>query len=430
MIPFGVLGHISQGMMMVAWYVVFVLLAACTLRAIHYKVRMTYVATGLVSLLFSASVLFFLMYSVHVPDLKERTWFSSFFLSVPVWVVVVAFGIFVSVTVLLAVMLHRYARTHITANSVKESMDHIPTGLCFFNEEGRVLLENNAMEKIAKDINEFPLLNGGDFWKGILLRNKEKGEGEHPIIKTADGRVFGFLIRTLDFPGEVVHEIIASDITEEYRLHDELRLENGKLRKLNAYLRECGLKCKHLAAEKEALDVRMRIHDETGNLLLCAKRWDEHDPSQDQDALVRMFLEHAQLLKAERKPLSGLEELIQCAKTVGVSVSLQGRWPEDGECAMVFLSALRECVTNTVSHADGNEVCVSILEKDDGYVMSCINDGRVPDGPIVEKGGLLALRHLVERQGGSMDVEYRPRFRFIIGMRKERGSYACQSACC
>jgi len=262
------------------------------------------------------------------------------------------------------------------------------------------------------------VLNGREFWNDIRCGNTEKDSPEKPIIRTKDNHVLSFTLRTVALKATLVEEIIACDITQEYVLHERLQLENVKSQDLNEYLRECIRKNKRLAAEKEALDVRMRIHNRIGGLLLSAKRWFETGEEGEYDALLEMFRENALLLGSDKGPLSGLEELRQCAKTVGVNIVLLGTLPKEERICSLFLSAIRECVTNTVKHANGNEVKVSLRENETLYGMTCTNNGKQPEAPIVEKGGLLSLRHLVKKQHGFMHTEYRPMFKLMIVIRK------------
>ena len=48
------------------------------------------------------------------------------------------------------------------------------------------------------------------------------------------------------------------------------------------------------------------------------------------------------------------------------------------------------------------------------------NNGKIPEGDIVEGGGLSTLRRRVERAGGTMRVDARPSFRLTVTVPKER----------
>ena len=65
--------------------------------------------------------------------------------------------------------------------------------------------------------------------------------------------------------------------------------------------------------------------------------------------------------------------------------------PENTESAQLAETAARECLTNMVRHAGGTRL-ESIGEKTaSGWRIHSLNDGKAPDGPIIEGGGLSAL---------------------------------------
>ncbi len=55
-------------------------------------------------------------------------------------------------SVYITVRLHHCRNTDITAMSIKESFDGLPTGLCYFDENGLVVLKNNLMESICLEL--------------------------------------------------------------------------------------------------------------------------------------------------------------------------------------------------------------------------------------------------------------------------------------
>lgn len=87
--------------------------------------------------------------------------------------------------------------------------------------------------------------------------------------------------------------------------------------------------------------------------------------------------------------------------------------PDSPEAALL-LHAAHECLTNTVRHAGGTALHISLSREGGRLVAVLTNDGRAPDGPIREGGGLSALRRQVEASGGRMRIESAPRFALIL----------------
>ena len=75
-----------------------------------------------------------------------------------------------------------------------------------------------------------------------------------------------------------------------------------------------------------------------------------------------------------------------------------------------MISAVHECLTNTVKHAGGDRLWLTL--RSDGSILTAelTNNGAPPQGSIRETGGLLNLRRTVENAGGNMTTETAPRF--------------------
>ena len=76
--------------------------------------------------------------------------------------------------------------------------------------------------------------------------------------------------------------------------------------------------------------------------------------------------------------------------------------------------AIHECLTNTVKHAGGRLLEVTVRQAENAVTVELTNDGAPPKGPVSETGGLKNLRALVENRGGRMTVESEPAFRLVL----------------
>lgn len=81
---------------------------------------------------------------------------------------------------------------------------------------------------------------------------------------------------------------------------------------------------------------------------------------------------------------------------------------------------MHECLTNTVSHANGKTMFVDISKKGEYYIIVINNDGKKPTEDIVERGGLSSLRTLVEKTGEKMTIESKPIFKLILKLKESR----------
>ena len=107
---------------------------------------------------------------------------------------------------------------------------------------------------------------------------------------------------------------------------------------------------------------------------------------------------------------------MNAAYSLGIKVSLDGTFPEDAVVKEIFLSVIRECMTNAVRHAGAKELYVRLVCSNHTAAVSVTNSGAVPAGNIVEGGGLTSLRILVKKSGGTMEIKTVPGFELTVSV--------------
>ena len=128
-------------------------------------------------------------------------------------------------------------------------------------------------------------------------------------------------------------------------------------------------------------------------------------------------------------------EAMHTARRIGVTVRIEGAVPAASPGRDILAYAIEQCAANAVRHARGNELTVRIeplseypadgaassglLSTADplpsaGLLISIINNGQPPAGPIQEGGGLSALRRTAEGAGGTMTIQSEPFFRLTL----------------
>lgn len=311
--------------------------------------------------------------------------------------------------------------------SIKESVDMLPKGICFYEKSGLVRLINREMNNLSVLILGEALLNGTNFWHAITNGKIEKDfyslkKGEEPIIGCRDGKVISFKRNTHFLNGHEIYEIIATDITEEYCLMEELEKKRVKLKAVNERLISYGKNVSQLAREKEVLMAKIRIHDDIGKLLLITKQKLTNDmKKEDQKELLSFWEVEIEALKSTStlKKKSNLQVILEAAQLVNVAIEFKGNYPTiDSVTEKILIQAMHECLTNTVSHANGKKMLVELENGIDEFVIRITNDGQKPKGKIIEGGGLSSLRSLIEKENGKMIVKSEPQFELIIQLLK------------
>lgn len=116
-----------------------------------------------------------------------------------------------------------------------------------------------------------------------------------------------------------------------------------------------------------------------------------------------------------RTKKDNLQVIKDAAKIVGVIVEFCGKQPKaDTVSEKILIDAMHECLMNTVSHANGKTMTVTVSAKNGKYTIKVTNDGEKPKGEIIEGGGFSGLRSLVERENGTMLIHSTTQFEFII----------------
>ena len=106
--------------------------------------------------------------------------------------------------------------TRFLNHSVNEAFDHLPSGVCFFNQNGTLTLCNHKMYQVffdltGKDLQSLPELQ--EFWE-----RRANGRGrDTDVFLLDDGHAWRFAqeqITTQD--GSSYTQVTASDVTELY----------------------------------------------------------------------------------------------------------------------------------------------------------------------------------------------------------------------
>lgn len=352
-------------------------------------------------------------------------YFARFTARLPAAAVSLLLALLAAVETFFLWWLKKIRTSMLTPMSSKESLDALPDGICFFTADGQPLLVNTQMNRICAEVFGTEVLNAAEFWRklhdgtgnAVYLRTEPTLR-----IRTKDEKVWDFRLRTLTVRNTGVRELVACDVTTLCRLSDELDARNRSLRQLNERLRRYGNEVEKNAMEHELLTAKIRVHDNVGRSLLAFRAFLEQPRSErDREELLLLWRHTIAVLRNEAEPAkqSNDWELLQkAAQSVDVTIKKDGVLPEERRARAVIIMALHECLTNTVKHAKGNRLFLTLRTEDNVLTAELRNNGAPPTGEIQETGGLKNLRRAVEKAGGSMTVEARPEFLLRLALPK------------
>lgn len=310
--------------------------------------------------------------------------------------------------------------------SIKESFDNLPSGICFADQNGLVILCNKQMYRLCYTLMGMDLQHISELLDAL---NDPQGGvqrvgADANVYRFPSGKVWKFTQSTItDADGNAYTQVQAADVTALYEKEDELERENRRLEEVNARARKLYAQLDDIVREEENFAVKTHVHDEMGELLgLTRNILSQKDFSPEKlKALGKRWEQVGDTLGAV-PPNDGdtfdsdktLAELTEGIAGIGVTLYVRGEFPQKGSAAYLLTAAVRECAINAVRHAKGSEMTVELTKMPHALTAAITNNGLVPAGEVIEGGGLGALRRRIESAGGAMRVESTPQFRLVI----------------
>ena len=401
----------------------FILCGSMHMLVLTIRKRTVYAAaSAFLCAIISAGMM--ILYAADVRSIKKElapAAVSRWFCEQPVAYIILIMAVMAAVLSGLFIHEMRLRKTTLTHSSIKESIDHLPTGLCFYAENGRIQLVNHQMNRLCHLLLGRDLQNAALMWDD-LCKGKVLPEivglsmGSQPSFRLPDGTVWSFSRTALDG----MFQITAADITQLHSLAEELEQKNTVLEALYQRLRTYEEHVEALTQERERLETKVGIHSELGQTLLATRSYLLSD-KQENAAPTDAWKNSIALLRQKAVPKTEqftLQSLIQTAAAFGVSVEAVGQMPEQKDVEKLFLEAATEALTNAVRHADAKTLRIRLSETDADVRICFRNDGRTPETEITEGGGLSALRQKAETAGGRMQIACQPQYSLTLIMPK------------
>ena len=345
--------------------------------------------------------------------LEYKTW-----LPLPLWLLwcIVAAADFLLIWEI--VRLRRLKRQELSRDSVKQAIDLLPSGICYFTPSGSVKLCNMQMHILFRTLSQSDLqtltelqdaLAHCDAGSGVIRLSHERQTYLFP-----DGKAWRYRQNVVtDEDGAVYTETIFSDMTELY--HKKLELKE-QIKQLNAISHELKLLSDNvliLTREKEVLSAKTKLHDYMGAGLIAMRQILRHNQTEEAANAIELLRQAVSAIKNDNTYPQGRSELdgfMHDAEAIGIKVNLSGELPEQEELRCVMILAMRECLTNSVRHAGATALHVAVEKNGDSFSMKITNDGKAPETEVVPKGGLHNLYRHIADCGGTMEIQWKPVF--------------------
>ena len=318
--------------------------------------------------------------------------------------------------------LRRQGKQALSRDSIKQALDMLPSGICYFTPSGSVKLCNRQMDALFRSISQCDLqtlaelrdaLSGCDACSGVIRLSQEMQTYLFP-----DGKAWSYRQTEVKASDGVVYtEAIFSDVTDLY--HKSLELKE-QIKRLNAISRELKWLSDNaliLTREKEVLSAKTKLHDDMGAVLIAIRHILHNNQTEEAANAMDLFRRAVSAIKydnADPRGHSELDRFMQDAGAIGITVNLSGELPEQEELRRVMILAMRECLTNSVRHARATTIQITVEQKGDSVSMQITNDGKPPETEVVPKGGLLNLYRHIMGCGGTMEIQSKPGFALTV----------------
>ena len=323
----------------------------------------------------------------------------------------------------------RQGRQELGRDSIKQALDMLPSGICYFTPSGSVKLCNRQMDSLFRRISQSDLqtlaelqdaLSNCDACSGVIRLPWERQTYLFP-----DGKAWRYRQTEVKAEDGVVYtEAIFSDITELYNKNLELKAQIKRLNAISRELKWLSDNALILTREKEVLSAKTKLHDDMGAGLIAIRHILHHNRTEEAANAMDLFRRAVSAIKYDNSYPRGrgeLDKFLHDAEAIGINVNLSGDLPGQEELRPVMILAMRECLTNGVRHAGATTIHITAEKKGDSISMKITNDGRPPETEVVPKGGLYNLQRHIMNLGGTMEIQSKPNFALtvVLPMTKE-----------
>ncbi len=339
---------------------------------------------------------------------------TDFTISMP-WLAFLLPGILMLIySVFGLVRMYKSNRSSISSSSIRETLDNLNSGICFADKTGRIILINRAMSRLLSSVGGSVPQTIGEIEALLVSLNINGAPG---LYRFPDDSIRRFVKALLSGDGlDGFVQLTAQDVTELYEISESLRRENEELRKTNEELGEMYERLADRIREQETLNLKMQIHNDIGTSLISISKIIEENGSGNTEAKLENLRNAVSYFSNYRAQSDHTADALRdYAARLNVTLVIDGVIPAVEAQAELLSSAIRECVTNCVTHAGGNVVKVRIRSN----TVSITNNGKAPTGEMKEGGGLTSLRKHIESSGGEMRVYSAPEFMLKIIFKTE-----------
>ncbi len=317
----------------------------------------------------------------------------------------------------------------LSRNSLKQAIDLLPSGICYFSPSGAVKLCNLQMYRLYRTLAQSDLQTLGELQNALGDCDRRSGIIRLPDDKQTylfpDGRAWHYRqTEVTDEDGVTYTEAVFSDMTELYHKNMELKQQIKQLNIISRELRRLSDNVLILTKEKEVLHAKTKLHDRMGAGLIAVRRYIlQSSQTQEAQDAIDLFRQAVSTIKNDNEYPQGdseLDKFMHDAEAIGIKVNIYGELPKLEELCRTIILAMRECMSNGVRHAGATTLYVTIENTEHNISVKITNDGIPPKNKVVPKGGLRNLYRHITDCGAVMEIHSSPVFVLTVMFPKSK----------
>ena len=292
-----------------------------------------------------------------------------------------------------------FKNEYISILSVKKGIDMSDTGVMFLDDNNNIVLMNNLMSDILKELNIKE-----DYINNLIKKCIENINNDY-LLK-CNNRVY--LLKILNDK-----ELSLIDITELYKLQEQEKLQNKKIRENNEKILDTINNIEKIEKTKNLLKIKNEYHDIIGYRLALFDKYLEQE-NKDINNILKLLDSIYEDFNSKLDSNEKLKNLINMYSIIGINVKVFGALPIDEGKGIVFFEIIREAITNAIIHANSKNIKVVITARDNYIEMVITNDGNKPKSVIFENEGIKGMHKKLSNINGSLKVITDDNFKLII----------------
>ena len=282
-----------------------------------------------------------------------------------------------------------FKKEYISVLSVKNGIDLSDTGIMFLDDNGDIVLMNNLMSDILKELNIKK-----DYIDNLIKKCTENVDNDY-ILECNNGV---YLLKTF-----YDKEVSLIDITKLCKLQEQAKLQNKKIKANNEKILDAINNIEKIEKTKNLLKIKNEYHDIIGHRLALLTKYLEQERKDAKSILFLLdsiYEDFDSKLSSDEK----LKNLVKIYQVIGINIIVKGKLPIDEKIANIFFEIIREAVTNAIIHADSKNIKVIITQYLDRIEMIITNDGKKPSSIIYENDGIKGMRRKLTLINGSLNI--------------------------